>query len=172
MARSISVFCHRASDTVGRSPLRPTEGRVNDLYDTDVLEWSGHQAALLRRLAAGERVNDQVDWENVAEEIESVGNEQLRAISSLLMQAMAHRLKTIGWPDARDAVNWQAHARRFTIDAADRFTPSMVRRLDIARIYHRAVRILPEQMDGKPPIPLPNACPWTLEELLAEDRLP
>ena len=36
-------------------------------YDTDILIWSERQAALLRRVAAGERVNDQVDWENVIE---------------------------------------------------------------------------------------------------------
>jgi hypothetical protein len=50
---------------------------MSDLYD-DVLLWSERQAALLRRMAAGERVNDQVDWENVAEEIEDVGRSSLR----------------------------------------------------------------------------------------------
>jgi hypothetical protein len=144
---------------------------MNDLYDTDVLDWSGHQAALLRRLAAGEWVNDQVDRENIVEEIESAGNEQFHAVTSLLMQAVAQRLKAIGWPDARDAANWQADARRFAIDAANRFTPSMARRLDIACNYHRAARILPDQMDGRSPMALPNACPWTLDELLAENPL-
>lgn len=140
---------------------------MNDLHETDILEWSEHQAALLRRLAAGERVNDQVDWGNVVEEIESVGNEQIHAVNSLLMQAMALRLKAMGWPDARDVANWQADARRFAIDAADRFAPSMRQRLDVARIYRRALHTLPDRMDGKPP--LPNECPWSLEELLAED---
>src|SRR5438270_13014652 len=42
-------------------------------YDTDILTWSERQAALLRRIAAGERINDEVDWPNVVEEIESVG---------------------------------------------------------------------------------------------------
>jgi hypothetical protein len=143
---------------------------MSALYETDVVEWAEHQAALLRRLAAGERVNDQVDWANVVEEIESVGNEQLHAVGSLLMQAMAHRLKAMGWPDARDVPNWQADARRFAIDAADRFTPSMRRRLDVARIYRRALRTLPDSMDGQPPLTLPVECPWSLEELLAEDR--
>lgn len=143
---------------------------MNDLYETDILVWSEQQASLLRRLAAGERVNDQVDWGNVVEEIESVGNEQLHAVSSLLMQAIAHRLKAMGWPDARDVVNWQADARRFAIDAADRFAPSMERRLDIARIYRRALRTLPDSMDGKPPVVLPTECPWSLAELLAEDK--
>ncbi len=39
----------------------------------DQLIWSERQAGLLRRMGPGERVNDQVDWTNVAEEIESLG---------------------------------------------------------------------------------------------------
>jgi hypothetical protein len=35
-----------------------------------------------------------------------VGNKQLHAVESLLVQVMAHRLKTIGWPEARDVENW------------------------------------------------------------------
>ncbi len=46
-------------------------------YDADVLQWSEHQAALLRRAAAGERVND-LDWPNIIEEIESVGRSETR----------------------------------------------------------------------------------------------
>ena len=111
---------------------------MSELYETDIVEWSEHQAALLRRLAAGERVNDQVDWANVVEEIDSVGNEQVHAVNSLLMQAMTHRLKAMGWPDAREVPNWQADERRFAIDADDRFTPSMRRRLGVARIYRTA----------------------------------
>ncbi len=41
-------------------------------YDADFVLWSREQADLLRRMAAGERVNDQVYWENLAEEIESL----------------------------------------------------------------------------------------------------
>lgn len=142
---------------------------MTDLYETDILEWSEHQADLLRRLAAGERVNDQVDWGNVVEEIESVGNDQVHAVSSLLMRAMAHRLKALGWPNARDVANWEADARRFGIDAADRFTPSMRQRLDLGRIYRRALRIFPARMANKPQQPLPAECPWSLEELFGED---
>ena len=45
---------------------------MSNLYDTDILAWSERQADLLRRVAAGERANDQVDWGNVAEEIEDI----------------------------------------------------------------------------------------------------
>ena len=37
-------------------------------YDTDILTWSERQAALLRRRAAGELINDaDLDWSNIAE---------------------------------------------------------------------------------------------------------
>jgi hypothetical protein len=138
-------------------------------YDADVLLWSEHQAELLRRLAAGERVNDQVDWENVIEEVESVGSEQLHAVQSLLRQALIHMLKAEAWPLCRDAPTWRADAITFRADAADRFAPSMRQRLDLARIYHQALRALPATMDGQPPQPVPENCPVTLDELLAED---
>jgi 3-methyladenine DNA glycosylase AlkC len=140
---------------------------VSDAYEADILVWSEEQAALLRRLAAGERVNDRVDWTNVIEEIQSVGNEQLHAVSSLLTQAIIHRLKAIAWPNARDADNWRAEAERFAGDAADRFAPSMLQRLSIAHIYRRALRAVPATMYGEPRPTLPAECPWSLDELLA-----
>jgi hypothetical protein len=142
---------------------------MSDVYHSDILVWSEEQAALLRRLAAGDRVNDQIDWPNVIEEIESVGNEQLHAVSSLLTQAIIHRLKAMAWPDARDADTWRAEAERFAGDAADRFAPAMRQRLDAARIYRRALRAVPATMYGEPRPPLPSACPWSLDELLATE---
>ena len=122
---------------------------MSDLYDTDVLLWSEQQAALLRRIAGGERINDQVDWENVIEEVESVGREQLHSVESLLVQALAHTLKAEAWPLARDAPHWHAEARRFRGDAAARFVPSMRQRLDIAKLYRRALRAVPATARGE-----------------------
>jgi hypothetical protein len=139
-------------------------------YDADILVWSERQSALLRRLASGERVNDQVDWENVIEEIESVGNEQLHAVTSLLVQALVHLLKAEAWPLSREVPHWQSEARRFRGDAADRYAPSMRQRIDLARIYRRAVHVLPETIDGQPPLPVPDVCPVTLDDLLDEER--
>ena len=136
---------------------------MSDLYDTDVLLWSEQQAGLLRRRAAGELVNEaELDWPNIAEEIESVGSEQRHAVESLLMQALLHRLKIEAWPLSRDVPHWQAEARGFRDDAAARFAPSMRERLDLAQIYRRALRRMP-------PLPVPAVCPATLDELLAED---
>src|SRR3954447_26906507 len=83
-------------------------------YDTDILTWSEHQAALLRRRAAGELVNDaDLDWPNIAEEIESVGRSELHAVEALLVQALRHMLKAEGWPLSRDAPVWRADAIDF-----------------------------------------------------------
>lgn len=142
---------------------------MSDVYEADIVVWSEEQAALLRRLAAGERVNDLIDWTNVVEEIESVGNEQLHAVSSLLTQSVIHRLKAAAWPEARDADNWRAEAERFAGDAADRFVPSMRRRLDLAQIYRRALRAVPATMYGEPRPPLPAECSWSLDELLGRE---
>ena len=139
---------------------------MDNLYETDVLLWSEQQATLLRRLAAGERVNDQIDWENVVEEIESVGNEQLHAVESLLVQAVRHMLKAEAWPHHRDAPTWQADAIDFRQQAQRRFVPSMHQKLDMERIWHHALRAMPRKVDDQDPLPLPEACPFTLEELL------
>jgi hypothetical protein len=142
---------------------------MSDLYESDILVWSEQQADLLRRLAHGERVNDQLDWEHLIEEVESVGSEQLHAVESLLFQALVHMLKAQGWPLARDVENWRADARGFRAQAVNRFAPSMRRRLDLARIYRQALRAVPQTMDGVPPQPLPEACPATLDELLGDE---
>ena len=125
---------------------------MTDLYEEDVLLWSEQQAALLRRLAAGERVNEQIDWENVIDEVESVGSEQLHAVESFLVQALAHMLKAEAWPLSRDVGHWQAEARRYRGDAAARFVPSMRQRLDMAKLYHRALRAIPDTIDGTAPL--------------------
>ena len=139
---------------------------MSSLYESDVVLWSQSQSELLRRLAAGERVNGEIDWPNVVEEIASVGNEQVHTVSSFLVQAVAHRLKAMAWPEAQDADNWRADAERFLGDAADRFAPSMRERLDITRIYRRALRAVPATMYGVPRPALPATCPWSLDELL------
>lgn len=140
---------------------------MSDLYEEDILLWSQQQAGLLRRHAALERANDPaLDWANIIEEIESVGNEQLHAVESLLLRALIHRLKAIAWPESRDVSHWQAEERTFLYQARKRYARSMRQRLDIAEIYDAAVRGLPKFNDGRPPLAVPEGCPVTLDELL------
>jgi hypothetical protein len=137
-----------------------------DLYEDDILLWSEKQADLLRRLARGERVNQQIDWDNLVEEVESVGRDQLHMVESLLLQSLIHTLKAEAWPDIRDAQNWRSDAAMFRIQAANRYVPSMRQRIDLDRIYRQALGVLPQTMDGQQRRLLPDTCPMTLDELL------
>jgi hypothetical protein len=141
---------------------------MSDVYEHDILLWSEQQAALLRRHAASERANDVApDWPNIIEEIESVGREQLHAVESLLLLALIHWLKAAAWPDSRDVPHWRAEERTFRNQARRRFAPLMRQRLDLAEFYADALRGLPETNDNQTPLPPPDVCPMTLDELLA-----
>ncbi len=139
---------------------------MDGLYDTDILEWSERQASILRRAAAGEPGNEAPDWANIIEEIESVGRSEFNTVRSLLVQALTHDLKCQAWPDASYVPHWRAEARGFRSDAADAFTPSMRQRVDVGALYQRALDRLPESKDGQPPLPVPQECPVTLDEML------
>jgi hypothetical protein len=145
---------------------------MNDLYDDDIVLWAEQQSALLRRLARGDRVNDQVDWRNIIEEIHDVGRSEFNHVRSLLTQAMRHMLKARAWPDARDAANWRADAIDFRQQARNRYSRSMRRTIKLAALYADAVRAMPTINEGVPLPSLPEACPWTLEELLDDSRVP
>jgi hypothetical protein len=136
----------------------------DDLYAADILRWSGQQADLLRRLARGERVTDAIDWENVIEEVESVGRSELSAVKILLRHALGRLIKVHFWP-AGPVEEWRHEALDFLSDAEDRFSPSMRREIDLSVIWRKAVAAaLP---DGRPPPrPLPAQCPFALADLL------
>jgi hypothetical protein len=152
---------------MGRATNR--QGTMTDLYDTDILQWSEHQAALLRRRAAGELVNEaDLDWPNLAEEIESVGSEQLHAVESLLVQIFLHRLKTEAWPESSEASHWGREMRVFQRQLRRRFAPSMRQKLDLADLYQDALLLLPDTIEGRPPLPVSQVCPVALDELLTE----
>jgi hypothetical protein len=135
-----------------------------DLYDTDILLWAESQAALLRRRAANE-----LDWDNLAEEIEGVGRNELHAVQSHLVRALLHDLKAEAWPLSRDVEHWRAEARGHRDDARRHFAPSMTQRIDVEKLYHQARRRMPVTIDGTHPLPVPETCPVTLQEMLADD---
>lgn len=139
-------------------------------YDADILVRSEQQAALLRHRAASERVNEaDLDWSNIAEEVESVGREQLHAVEALLLQALIQMLKAEAWPLSRDAPTWRSAAISFRAQATNRYAPPMRPRINLARIFRQACRAMPDTIDGQPPRPVAENCPVTLDELLSDD---
>lgn len=147
-------------------------------YERDALAWAEQQADLLRRLAAGERLTEAVDWPHVIEEVRDVGLSELRACRSLLQQALTHLLKLHARPDSQAAAHWHDEAGVFLDDAAARFSPPMRQRIELEELYARALRRAREARDVGPKTspdaagssrPLPDACPFAPDELLAGD---
>jgi hypothetical protein len=65
---------------------------VKTLYDEDFVAWSQQQAEALRSTARGGS-NRQLDWENLAEEIESLGRSEKRELRSQISRVIHHLLK-------------------------------------------------------------------------------
>ena len=95
------------------------------LYDDDIVLWSEAQAALLRRLAAGERVNDALDFENLIEEVESVGRSQYHGVARHLRVALTHLLLAQRAPGAIWVGHWLIEAQAALDDAEQAYAPSM-----------------------------------------------
>ena len=70
-------------------------------------------------------------------------------------------------PISLDVDKWRADARLFRRQARRKYRASMRQKIDLAELYADALAGLPERMDGAAPLPVPQACPGTLDELLA-----
>jgi hypothetical protein len=145
---------------------------MGSLYDADFLLWSEQQAALLRRLAAGERVNDAVDWPNLIEEVGDLGRSEFRAVESLLDIGLRHLILAHAAPRPEPVAHWRAEARAALASAARQVTPSMVPRLDLDDLWRAACEFAADKLAdiGGLSRPVPKACPFTAAELL--DRHP
>lgn len=62
------------------------------LYDKDFVAWSEQQAEALRA-AARTGSNQKLDWENLAEEIDSLARSERRELRSQLIRVIQHLLK-------------------------------------------------------------------------------
>ena len=77
------------------------------LYQEDFTLWAAEQAERLRD-AARDGSNLPLDWENLAEEVESLGRSERRELRSLVHQIIAHLLKLAHSRTIRVRVHWES----------------------------------------------------------------
>ncbi|MFN8720215.1 MAG: DUF29 domain-containing protein [Rhodospirillales bacterium] len=150
---------------------------TRSLYDTDVYAWAMQQASALRGEAARGGSNA-VDWANVAEEIESLGNEQAHAIESHLANILEHLLK-LGHSPANDPRNhWASEVvhQRARLERRLKKNPALRSRLpdvvDGAYQDGRRLAAFGLARDGLSLADLPETCPYTLDQIRAFDWFP
>jgi Domain of unknown function DUF29 len=136
------------------------------LYGTDFAEWSAQTAELLRQ-----RRFDEIDIENVAEEIRSLGDSEFKGARSQLRRMLMHLIKQRIQPD-RDGTSWRLsilNAQQEILDAID-FSPSLRRRLNdrLDEIHGEAIKRARLETrcstEG-----IPAKCPFPLDQLLDGD---
>ena len=140
------------------------------LYDDDILLWSEQQAAAIRRLAPGRNVPNELDIENVAEEIESVGRSELAAVKSHIRLIFVHLLKIVVAPESDTARYWRGEIVAFHSEMVGRYAPSMRQRIDIDELWRSAREQLLLDSEGAQEqlvASLPGKAPFALDELLA-----
>jgi hypothetical protein len=143
----------------------------DSLYDDDILLWSEQQAAALRKLARGPNVvPNELDVENVAEEIESVGRSELAAAESYLQLIFVHLIKQSLEPDAAATRHWMSEIFAFHTDFRRRYAPSMRQRIDTDEVWRLAreqVVLACEQEQRVLVAALPQRSPFTIDDMLA-----
>jgi len=118
-------------------------------YDQDFFLWTSEQATALRA-AAHSGANLPIDWENVAEEIESLGRSDRREIASRIATIVEHLMKLQSSPAADPRSGWRATVLRERAKIADLLDDSPSLRPQLATIIGRAMatsrQIVSEQL--------------------------
>ena len=90
-------------------------------YTADGYAWAMAQGRMLR-----ERRADAIDWDNLAEEIETIGRSERRSLESNLMQVALHIIKWRVQPERRGMSWWLSIMNRRDAAARDlRDNPSL-----------------------------------------------
>jgi hypothetical protein len=142
------------------------------LYDDDILLWSEQQAAAIRELGkSGRNLPNELDIENVAEEIESVGRSELAAVESYLRLILLHLVKLAVESGSQTAPHWRGEIVGFHANMMGRYAPSMWQRLDLDRLWRSARQQLLVAYDGDQQhllAELSEQCPFSLDDLIAQ----
>lgn len=88
-------------------------------YDRDFTEWLMSQADSLR-----DRKIDSLDWDNLAEEIESLGKSQYRELRSRITTILVHWIKLELSRSERARAGWRTTIRTRRLDLADHLEQS------------------------------------------------
>ena len=161
---------------MGFAALNPSytyqSNAMSSLYDDDILLWSEQQAAAIRRLGRNAReIPNELDIENVAEEIESVGRSELAAVESYLELIFVHLIRPVVEPDSASVRHWRSEIVGFHANARRRYSPSMRQRIDVNALWRSARErslLAYEGTQHERIAALSKEGPFALDELLAE----
>ncbi|HLI79606.1 MAG TPA: DUF29 domain-containing protein [Candidatus Binataceae bacterium] len=150
----------------------PRRAQPDASYEHDFYTWSYAQARALRA-----REVHALDWENLAEEIESLGRNNRHSVRSKMVVIVSHLLKLRYQPKKRSP-SWLASitTRRTDVEALLAESPSLRRHVPalLVEAYPTARRVATFEMElsKQEQRLLPEICPFTPEQILDDEFLP
>lgn len=139
------------------------------LYERDFHAWANEQARLLR---AGKL--SEADIPHIAEEIESMGKAEKRELVSRLTILLLHLLKWQFQPEHRGS-SWETSIANTRDELTDHLAdnPSLRGHIEaaMATAWRRAHRLAVSET-GLLRSLFPSACPWSFQQVMAEDFWP
>ena len=161
----------RGGYMVGSCPAAGDPMDARTLYDDDIVTWSEQQAAALRELAAKPELSNAVDWENLIEEVETLGRSEWGGVASQIRNALVHVLKGFCDPNSPARWAWSIETGAFLDQARDDYRPSMREKIDLDALWRKAFRSASRELltyRRRVPPGIPEGCPFSLDEILAK----
>lgn len=146
-------------------------------YDKDFYAWAMEQAARLREAGAS-GANLPLDWENLAEEIESMGRSDRREVVSRLARIIEHLLKLEYSSSEAPRAGWKRSVgqQRTSLPTVLDDSPSLAAKLDefLEDAWKRGRQdaVYGLERDCIFDRDLPRACPYTVVQLTDPDFWP
>ncbi len=116
-----------------------------------------------------ERNFHEVDWDNLIEELESMGKNDKRAMLSLLTRLLEHLLKLSYWEVEKDRSgnHWAAEIVNFRAQIQHRLEDSPSLKSELETMYAKAYPVAVKSVSKL--FPLPQNASISLEQALDED---
>jgi hypothetical protein len=108
--------------------------KVSELYDRDFFLWTQEQAAALRE---ARKSHLPLDWDNLAEEIASLGTSQRTELNSQVRRILRHLFKLEASPAADPRAGWRTTVRDARIEIEDLLEGSPSLRREINAVVKR-----------------------------------
>jgi hypothetical protein len=144
---------------------RPEASLMTKLYERDFFAWTRDQADALRRRSVNE-----LDWENLLEEVESMGNQARGELRSHLILLLGHLLKWRFQPERRGR-SWmftileQRREAERMIDENPSLKPELP---DILADAYKTARLRAARETRLTIKRFPEECPFTWEAAMTE----
>ncbi|PSO49037.1 MAG: DUF29 domain-containing protein [Cyanobacteria bacterium SW_9_44_58] len=140
---------------------------TSSLYETDYNLWLQKTIQNLQ-----ESNFENIDWENLIEELESMGKSEKRALMSLLIRLIEHLLKLSYWESERQRCgnHWASEIVNFRAQIQTRLEDSPSLRSQLPTLYEKAYPVAVKSVSKL--FLLPPDAKITLSQALDEDWFP